>query len=212
MSKLSSFIPRAIVPVRYAPLFNVDISRLPRYMLNNVVSTENYEIKVVTGGVIETKFQPENVIVFDKDYRVVAESLISRLPNGLFLKLPVGSTVILTSVIVDVNTGSTETDTLYDWFSSDLRKFGYTLKDLCGSRPFITTAGLNSLDKIAYKFYNTHDLWWVIAEYNDIFLHEQLEPGILLNIPYSDDVQQYLNTTKSSTPSAFAYKGKKIRL
>jgi hypothetical protein len=45
-----------------------------------------------------------------------------------------------------------------------------------------------SPDAIAYKFYRTHDLWWVIMEYNGLHSYKQIVEGITIKIPAIADV------------------------
>lgn len=48
----------------------------------------------------------------------------------------------------------------------------------------ITQADAGRLDLIAYRYYQTPELWWVIAEANGLmFPSEELEEGTVLRIP-----------------------------
>jgi len=47
----------------------------------------------------------------------------------------------------------------------------------------------NRLDLISYKYYNTAELWWVIAEANDINDPFAIEIGTYLRIPGLSKVQ-----------------------
>jgi hypothetical protein len=49
------------------------------------------------------------------------------------------------------------------------------------------------LDILSYKYYKTPDLWWVIAEANDINDPFSLEVGDLLRIPSLDKITKQLN-------------------
>lgn len=48
----------------------------------------------------------------------------------------------------------------------------------------VTEADSDRIDLIAYQYYQTPELWWVIAEVNGLFFpFEDLEPGRILRIP-----------------------------
>ena len=47
----------------------------------------------------------------------------------------------------------------------------------------VEPAYANRLDLISYKFYNTPQLYWVIAEANDIIDPQNIEAGTVLRIP-----------------------------
>jgi len=48
------------------------------------------------------------------------------------------------------------------------------------------------IDLIAYRYLGRADLWWVVCDYNDIFLPIELPVGQVLRIPSSDHVQMRL--------------------
>jgi hypothetical protein len=45
------------------------------------------------------------------------------------------------------------------------------------------TTAFDRIDLLAYKYYARADLWWVIADYNDLRFPLVLESGISLRLP-----------------------------
>lgn len=54
---------------------------------------------------------------------------------------------------------------------------------------FHTVAEGDRIDLIAYRYLGRAELWWVICDYNDVFLPLELEIGIVLRIPSVDHLQ-----------------------
>lgn len=45
------------------------------------------------------------------------------------------------------------------------------------------------LDRLAYRFYQRSDFWWVIADANpEVLLSDPLTPGTMIRIPYASDI------------------------
>ena len=72
--------------------------------------------------------------------------------------------------------------------------------DSLGTRPRIDTASRyddhfhavtdgDRLDLIAHRYLGDARLWWIIADYNDIFFPLDLAPGAVLRIPSVEHVQ-----------------------
>ena len=57
---------------------------------------------------------------------------------------------------------------------------------------FHTVVEGDRIDLIAYRYLGRADLWWVVCDYNDIFLPLELPVGQVLRIPSSDHVQMRL--------------------
>ncbi len=56
----------------------------------------------------------------------------------------------------------------------------------------ITVNPSDTLDKIAWEYYNDEKLWWVIAEYNDITFPFELQAGKTLIIPSYETLRKYI--------------------
>ena len=54
---------------------------------------------------------------------------------------------------------------------------------------FHTVAESDRIDSLAYKYLGDTDLWWVIADYNDLFFCQDLEIGAKLRIPSLEQVR-----------------------
>ncbi len=61
------------------------------------------------------------------------------------------------------------------------------------STPFFWASGM-SLTTISYKFYGNTTWWWIILGYNGLQTPWQLQPGMRLNIPNSQQVRRFVNT------------------
>ena len=57
---------------------------------------------------------------------------------------------------------------------------------------FHTVVEGDRIDLIANRYLGRADLWWVVCDYNDIFLPIELPVGQVLRIPSSDHVQMRL--------------------
>ena len=57
---------------------------------------------------------------------------------------------------------------------------------------FHTVVEGDRVDLIAYRYLGRADLWWVVCDYNDIFLPLELPVGQVLRVPSSDHVQMRL--------------------
>ena len=73
-------------------------------------------------------------------------------------------------------------------------------KQFWGNRPQIDTSPQSDdqfhtvvegdrIDLLAYKYLGDADLWWVIADYNNLFFCQELEVGTKLRIPSQSTVQ-----------------------
>jgi hypothetical protein len=66
---------------------------------------------------------------------------------------------------------------------------------LSDSDIYITASETESLDTLAFKYYNDSTLWWIIANINNIGKGRlSIEPGLQLRIP--TDIISVLNTFK----------------
>lgn len=54
---------------------------------------------------------------------------------------------------------------------------------------FHTVVEGDRIDLIAYRYLGRAELWWIICDYNDVFLPLELEIGIVLRIPSVDHLQ-----------------------
>ena len=54
----------------------------------------------------------------------------------------------------------------------------------------VTYAERGAPDAISFKYYQTHDLWWVILEFNGLFSYRQIVEGVVLMIPAVADITQ----------------------
>ncbi len=54
---------------------------------------------------------------------------------------------------------------------------------------FHTVTDGERLDIIAHRYLGDAKLWWIICDYNDLFLPLDLDPGTLLRIPSVEHVQ-----------------------
>ncbi len=54
---------------------------------------------------------------------------------------------------------------------------------------FHTVTDGERLDIIAHRYLGDAKLWWIICDYNDLFLPLDLEPGAVLRIPSVEHVQ-----------------------
>lgn len=54
---------------------------------------------------------------------------------------------------------------------------------------FHTVVEDDRIDLIAYRYLGRADLWWVICDYNDVFLPLELEVGTVLRLPSVEHVQ-----------------------
>ena len=57
---------------------------------------------------------------------------------------------------------------------------------------FYTVLEGDRIDLIAYKYLGNAELWWVICDYNDIFLPLELTPGLIIRIPSIEHVQMQI--------------------
>jgi len=57
---------------------------------------------------------------------------------------------------------------------------------------FHTVVEGDRIDLIAYRYLGRVDLWWVICDYNDIFLPLELGVGTALRIPSAEHVEMRL--------------------
>ena len=48
---------------------------------------------------------------------------------------------------------------------------------------FHTVVEGDRIDLIAYRYLGRADLWWVVCDYNDVFLPLKLETGMVLRLP-----------------------------
>jgi len=74
----------------------------------------------------------------------------------------------------------------------DTRFWGSRSKIDTSPRPddrFHTTVEGDRIDLVAYRYLEDTDLWWVIADYNDLFFCQELEIGTKLRIPSLERVQ-----------------------
>lgn len=98
-----------------------------------------------------------------------------------------------------VNGGSTEaTEFSLEWweknsFESDDSDLTYAVEN----------SVIGRLDLIANAFYNEPQLWWVIAQYNNILdISEEIVPGRILQIPSKERVMTtFLNGAMGGTKS-----------
>ncbi|HRT64762.1 MAG TPA: hypothetical protein P5540_08020 [Candidatus Hydrogenedentes bacterium] len=54
---------------------------------------------------------------------------------------------------------------------------------------FHTVTDGERLDIIARRYFGDAKLWWIICDYNDLFLPLDLDPGTVLRIPSVEHVQ-----------------------
>ncbi len=54
---------------------------------------------------------------------------------------------------------------------------------------FHTVAAGERIDLIAHRYLGNAHLWWIIADYNDLFFPLELETGTVLRIPSVEHVQ-----------------------
>jgi len=54
---------------------------------------------------------------------------------------------------------------------------------------FHTVVEGDRVDLIAYRYLGRADLWWVVCDYNDMFVPLDSEQGIVLRIPSAEHVQ-----------------------
>jgi hypothetical protein len=52
-----------------------------------------------------------------------------------------------------------------------------------GDDRFYVVRARDRLDELAYRFFGDQHLWWVIAEYNEIFWFQDLEVNQVLRLP-----------------------------
>ena len=57
---------------------------------------------------------------------------------------------------------------------------------------FHTVTDGERLDIIAHRYLGDAKLWWIICDYNDLFLPLELEPGTVLRIPSVENVKMRL--------------------
>lgn len=100
-----------------------------------------------------------------------------------------------TEEIVALPTGAEELHAFSRFFWQDLyldgnKKFWGTWKPVAvPSSPSdtyftVTEAMAGRLDLISYEFYQTPELWWLLAEVNDIFFPpEEVVVGLMLRVP-----------------------------
>lgn len=62
-----------------------------------------------------------------------------------------------------------------------------------------TYDGIEKISAIAYKFYNTTTLWWVIMMYNGYIHPLEITPGVVIKIPDINTVNDYLREVKKQT-------------
>lgn len=76
-------------------------------------------------------------------------------------------------------------------------------EEFLGARPLIDTTPRpddrfhtvvegDRLDLLAQRYFGRADLWWIICDYNDIFLPLEIETGAVLRIPANEHVQMRL--------------------
>jgi hypothetical protein len=76
-------------------------------------------------------------------------------------------------------------------------------EEFLGTRPRIDTSPQpddtfhtmvegDRIDLIAYRYLGRADLWWVICDYNDVFLPLELELGSVLRLPSVEHVQMHI--------------------
>ena len=78
---------------------------------------------------------------------------------------------------------------------SDGDSFGFRQRIDTSPRPddrFHTVIDGDRLDLLAYHYLGDVRLWWVICDYNEIFLPLELEVGLVLRIPSEERVQMWL--------------------
>ena len=54
---------------------------------------------------------------------------------------------------------------------------------------FHTVTATDRIDNLAYEYLSDAKLWWVIADYNDLFFCQDLTSGVILRIPELSTVQ-----------------------
>jgi len=57
---------------------------------------------------------------------------------------------------------------------------------------FHTVVESDRIDLIAYRYLGRADLWWVICDYNDVFIPLELELGATLRIPSLDHLEMHI--------------------
>lgn len=78
---------------------------------------------------------------------------------------------------------------------SDGDSFGFRQRIDISPRPddrFHTVVDGDRLDLLAYHYLGDANLWWVICDYNEIFLPLELEVGLVLRFPSTERVQMWL--------------------
>ncbi len=53
----------------------------------------------------------------------------------------------------------------------------------------VTQSDVNRIDLLAYRYYGDCNLWWLIAEANNVSNPLQLEVGVVLRIPSQETIQ-----------------------
>ena len=74
----------------------------------------------------------------------------------------------------------------------DIQFWGNRPKIETAHRPddrFHTVVAGDRIDLLAYRYLGDVNLWWVIADYNDLFFCHDLEIGVILRIPEVSTVQ-----------------------
>jgi hypothetical protein len=54
---------------------------------------------------------------------------------------------------------------------------------------FHVVSDSDRIDNLAYRYFDDPTLWWIIADYNEIFFPLQLPVGAMLRIPSMEHVQ-----------------------
>jgi nucleoid-associated protein YgaU len=86
-----------------------------------------------------------------------------------------------------------------DW-RLDALAFSYTeLVNFISQTQQYMVVGDEQITTIAYRFYGTTSLWWVILLYNGINHPLDIEGGTLLLIPSKQEVLGFLNTQRKVT-------------
>ena len=77
----------------------------------------------------------------------------------------------------------------------DIQFWGNRQKIDISPRPddrFHTVTDDDRIDLLAYRYLGDTNLWWIIADYNDLFFCQDLEIGTKLRVPSLERVQMEL--------------------
>lgn len=86
---------------------------------------------------------------------------------------------------------------ILDLNQGDFRFFNQWMSNRSTSSYTVRAEDTNRLDIISYTIYGTVDLWWLIGQFNGIVKFNEVQPGLVLNVPSIIHIESYIQVIRS---------------